>query len=94
MSESEEVRELLERAEMHEKAAAATEDERARKLELAMAAELRRKAQEASQLADTPLHRIRAELKEKLQEGGEEDAQELRGTIEQLNRVIGGGPRS
>jgi hypothetical protein len=43
MSESEEVRELLARAEMHEKAAAATEDERARKLELAMAAELRRR---------------------------------------------------
>lgn len=94
MNESDEVRELLARAEMHEKAAEATEDERARKLERAMAAELRRKAREANQLADTPLHRIRTDLKEKLREGGDDDAEELRDTIEQLNRVIGGGPRS
>lgn len=101
MPESHEARELLARAAMHEKLAEATEDERARRMELALAAELRRKAAELDQAPDTPLHRIRAELQDKLDREqqrkrpkDERGLQELRETIGELNRVIDGAPRS
>ena len=93
MAESDRARELIARAEMHEKLAEATEDERARKMELALAAELRRKAEEADEGPDTPLHRMRDELKDKLKvDAGDPSA--IRDTIDELNRVIDGAPRS